>query len=378
MDPTCYNSYYEIDLGALEENYQRISRFIAPTQTIPVLKADAYGMGTLELAQAFTQRCGCTLLACSQVYEALVMREGGVTGADILVIGPVPDQALPHVVRWDLQIPLFTCQGALALSREASRQGRTIKAQIKIETGLNRIGARPGEELQALIGTLLQCPNIQIVGAFTHFAQAEYPEDAFTKEQFARFRAGVQQLQAAGLQLDCIHCCNTGAAEWYTEALAFSTHIRVGSLALGYSDIADGSNPMGVRDMLSWRSCIHHIKRVMPGESVGYDRRFRPDRPTDLAVVGVGFADGLLCSMARNDGPVLVNDTRTHYIDTCMDQCFIDVTGIDCKVGDPVTFWGSSPSGRAYLSPQELSKYGQIYTAYTSHCPERIGRIYIG
>lgn len=377
MEPSCYNSYYEIHLDTLVDNYERIARFTAPAKVMPVLKANAYGMGTAEVAQALTERCGCPIFACSQVYEGLVIREAGILEPDILIIGPVLEQALPHVVRQNLQIPLFAPEGVFALSREADRQGRRVKAQIKVETGLNRIGARPGAELDAVIRAVRQCPNVEISGAFTHFAQAEYPGDSFTIEQYRRFQEGVAQLRESGFALEYVHSCNTGATEWFREAVEGSTHVRVGSLLFGYSDISDGSNPVQVRDMLSWRSYISHIKRVMPGESVGYDQFFKPDRPTDLAVVGVGFADGLFCPMVKKQGAVLVNDTRTHFVDTCMDQCFIDITGIDCKVGDPVTFWGYSPSGAAYLSPEEFSRYGQIYTAYTSHCPDRVRRIYV-
>ncbi|QNL45700.1 alanine racemase [Oscillibacter hominis] len=377
MELSCYNSYYEIKLETLFDNCEKIENYIAPAALMPVLKANAYGMGTLEIAQALVGRFNCPVIACSQVYEGLVVRENGIFTPDILILGPVMEHTLPHVVHWDLQIPLFTPAGVYALSKEAARQGRRVKAQIKIETGMNRIGVHPGEELNSLIQAIRACPNIEITGAFTHFAQAEYRGDEFTKLQFQRFQAGVQQLKENGFTLQYIHCCNTGSTEWFEEAVSFSTHVRVGSLIFGYSDIADGSNPIGVEDMLSWRSYIYHIKHVLPGESVGYDQFFKPERPTDLAVVGVGFADGLFCPMVKQQGAVLVNDTRTHFIDTCMDQCFIDITGIDCKVGDPVTFWGYSPSHKAYLSPEEFSKYGQIYTAYTSTCPDRIKRIYI-
>ena len=175
MDLTCYNSYYEVNLSVLEENFKKISRFIAPAQVIPVLKADAYGMGALEIARVLTERCGCRTLACSQTYEGLVLREGGITDAEILIMGPVLHDTLPHAVRWDMQIPLFTPERVRSLSREAARQGKTVKAQIKIETGLNRIGAWPGKQLQEVIDALHQCPNIQVVGAFTHFAQAKTP-----------------------------------------------------------------------------------------------------------------------------------------------------------------------------------------------------------
>ena len=95
MDLTCYNSYYEVNLSVLEENFKKISRFVSPAQIIPVLKADAYGMGALEIAKTLTERCGCKTLACSQTYEGLVLREGGITDAEILIMGPVLHDTLP-------------------------------------------------------------------------------------------------------------------------------------------------------------------------------------------------------------------------------------------------------------------------------------------
>ena len=89
MDLTCYNSYYEVNLSVLEENFKKISRFIAPAQVIPVLKADAYGMGALEIARVLTERCGCRTLDCYQTYEGQVLREGGITDEEILIMGPV-------------------------------------------------------------------------------------------------------------------------------------------------------------------------------------------------------------------------------------------------------------------------------------------------
>ena len=219
MELSCYNSYYEIRLETLWENYEKILRFTAPARVIPVLKANAYGMGTSEMAQMLVDICHCPILACAQVYEGLAIRQSGVVTPDILSIGPVLEQAMPHAVRWDLQIPVFTVEGALALAREAKRQGKRARAQIKLETGLNRIGIHPGEELEQLIQTLKQLSSLEICGAFTHFAQAEDRGDSFTQEQFRRFQLGVEQLRGAGFPLAYVHCCNTGATEWYREAV---------------------------------------------------------------------------------------------------------------------------------------------------------------
>jgi len=376
MDLSCYNSYYEIDLRKIAENYRKVCTHVAPTGVIPVLKANAYGIGLREAAKVLVQRCGSPVIACAQVYEGMALRECGLTDIDIILVGQVLKQALPHAVKWDLQLPLFSVQRAVSLSEEGARQGKTVKVHIKIETGMNRLGVKPGEELAELIRAVKSLPNLQVMGVHTHFAQAEIGGDEYTMLQFDRFRRGVEQLRAAGIDPPYVHCCNTGAAEWYREAVEYSTHVRVGSLVLGYSDLEDGTNPFGVQDPLSWHSRISTIRTVYPGETVGYNRRFRPEKPTRIALVGVGYADGLFCPMCRSHGPVLVKETRTHFIDACMDQCFIDVTDVDCRPGDEVTFFGYS-SGGAYLSVQEFSQYGQLYPAYTASPPERVGRVYI-
>ena len=183
-------------------------------------------MGALEIARVLTERCGCRTLACSQTYEGLVLREGGITDAEILIMGPVLHDTLPHAVRWDMQIPLFTPERVRSLSREAARQGKTVKAQIKIETGLNRIGAWPGKQLQEVIDALHQCPNIQVV-ARSPISPRRRRRKTPSQRTVRCVQRGVAQLEEAGFHLSYIHCCNTGASEWYREALDFSTHIRL-------------------------------------------------------------------------------------------------------------------------------------------------------
>ena len=118
MELSCYNSYYEIRLETLWENYEKILRFTAPARVIPVLKANAYGMGTSEMAQMLVDICHCPILACAQVYDGLAIRQSGVVTPDILIIGPVLEQAMPHAVRWDLQIPVFTVEDCVPVYNE--------------------------------------------------------------------------------------------------------------------------------------------------------------------------------------------------------------------------------------------------------------------
>lgn len=375
MDLSYYNSYYEVNLPTIGENFRKIQAYIGKTQIMPVLKADAYGLGLVRIAQYLCQQCSVEVFACAQVCEGVTLRQNGIT-VPILILGPAPFHTLSYVVEYDLQIPVFSAEGLRQLDAEAKKQKKIARAQIKIETGMNRIGVKLGEPLDQLLAVLTECSNIEITGAYTHFVQADLGDDPFTRHQYMQYQAAVQQIEAQGISLTYRHTCNTPATEWFTEAVADSTHIRVGSLVLGYSDMEDGSNPIEVREALSWRSFITNIHTVYPGESVSYSRFFQPTVPTRVATVGVGFGDGLYNPLAKQSGPVLVNDTRTHYLDTCMDQCFVDVTGLDCKIGDEVTLFGYTKNG-VLLSPKEFAPYGQIYTAHTSATSFRTQKIYL-
>lgn len=373
--PSYFNSYAEVSLPTIKSNCEKI---LAHTQRkiIPVLKANAYGMGLIPMAQYLCQNLPVDLLACAQTSEAVALRSGGLTDVGVLIIGPVPAHALSAVVAGDIQLPVFREDSARSLNEEAEKQGKIARIHIKIESGMNRIGVHIGEELDRLLQVLDTLPHLEVVGVFTHFVQADVRQDPFTLNQFDIFQQGVSQIQHHGISPQYIHCCNTCATEWFTEAIAFSTHVRVGSLFYGYSDMADGSNPINVVEPLSWRAYITTIKTVAPGQSIGYGQYFKPEKPTTIATISVGTGDGIYTHFAKNQGAIMVNDTVTKFLDTCMDQSFVDVTGIPCAVGDEVTIFGYSKNG-VLLSPESFASYGQIYTTYMTSMSHRVERIYI-
>ena len=174
MDLKYYNSYAEVDLDVLRDNFAKVKAHIGPSQGfIPVVKGNAYGMGTLPIARMLIEDCGVTVLGNAQIFEAAQIREAGYEDVDILIMGAAPFHAIPYAVKYRLQLPLFNKECALALSKAARDQGVSrIEAQIKVETGLNRIGARPGQQLAELLDCIRECGNIEIVGCFTHFAHS--------------------------------------------------------------------------------------------------------------------------------------------------------------------------------------------------------------
>ena len=203
MDLKYYNSYVEVDLDVIRSNIEKVKKHIGPNVgMIPVDKGNAYGMGTVPIARMLTQDFGADIISVAQIYEAAQIREAGMKDVEILIMGGIPFHAMPYAVQYRVQLPLFNKESALALSKAARDAGvARVEAQIKVETGLNRIGVRPGQPMQELLECIKQCGNIDVVGCFTHFAHSTDYNNPFAKEQLACFKEGVAQIKADGWNL---------------------------------------------------------------------------------------------------------------------------------------------------------------------------------
>ena len=377
MNLELYNSYLEIDFRKMKRSMETVLKAIGPNKgIIPVVKADAYGQGITKIVEFLVKNYGIKTVACAQVFEAARIREAGFTDIDIIVMGAAPAHVMPYAVKHRVQLPVFSRETAKMLSDAAREAGVEMEVQLKIETGMNRIGVKPGADLAALLAYLRELGNLKVAGVFTHFSTATYTEDPFVYEQYDLFKQAVAQLRAEGIEPRYIHCANSGATGWFKDDLC--THVRPGSLYMGHASMDDDTNALGVEGCTSWRAFITHIHDIAPGESCGYCRHFmnETDHPITVATVDVGYADGLYRPVGQKGGPVLVNDTRAYCLATCMDQTMVDVTGVDCKVGDQVTVFGFSLNG-AKLPLAELQNYTNqnlsLPLCLTNH---RVKRIY--
>ncbi len=362
-------SVFDIDLDAVKRNVARIQRFIGPEhRLIGVVKGNAYGFGLEEMAHLLTTECGVELLAVAHVAEGIQLRKAGIQ-CGILVMSAIPERLVAAAYAYDLQIPVFGGRIIEALEKEGAARNQTLKVHVKIETGMNRMGVHPGEELREVISKLKNAGHLDVYGVYTHFATSRIYDNAFTKEQLARFRQGLAQLEQADLHPVCIHAANSGAIMWLPDS--YFTHVRSASLMIGYARLKEHpqSNPVQVEEVAAWRTSVTHIYEVQPGESIGYGRHFVAEKPTRVALAAVGNCDGVIRDVALHYGPVLLNGKRTKYLGVCMDQCFIDVTDLACEVGDIVTVFGAD--GSAYLSPLELVSYAPNMTC--SQCFSTIG-----
>ncbi len=377
MDIGMYNSYMEVDFGKMKESFNKVKAAAGKRGVIPVLKANAYGIGLLPMADFLVNTMNVDVMAVAQTSEGVLLRQGGFRKADIMLLGPAPQHAVIYAVENDLLLPIFNRENARWANDAAIRLGKKARVQLKIDTGMNRIGVRQGEDLAALLDFLKTLPALQIEGVFTHFVNATFTDDPQTPVAYAKFEKAVAQVKEAGFAPKYIHCCNTGATSWF-KGDRISTHVRPGSLYMGYDSMDDGTNWLEVEEGISWRAFITNIHTVKAGESCGYCNHHVCRQDTVVATVDIGYADGLYRPMAQGGtgGVCLVNDSRCKYLATSMDQTMVDVTGVDCKVGDQVTIFGFSLNG-AKLPLSELQNWTNqnlsLPLCLTNH---RVKRIY--
>ncbi len=375
----CYSSYVEIDCQKLCNNIHSIQLDLGPgVQVIPVLKCNAYALGAVRLAQEIAAATDVTTFAVAQVGEAVALRQGGIK-QDLLVLSGVPAAHLPAAIRNDILLPAYSVDIVRQLAEEAQRQQKPARFHIKVETGLNRLGVKPGEELQQLIDLITRHPLLQVAGVYSHFVDGERAQSPLAKRQYTLFQQALEQLAANGIKPPLVHLCNTGASEWYREALLGGA--RIGRrLYMGHpSHPAPAGQPGAVEEVASWRAQILYLRQLMPGDTVGYDEAFRATKPTTVAVISVGYGDGLDERLALSGAAALVGpqDKPAPYLSICMDQALLDVTGIPCQVGDEVTLYGRTSGGTLLSAQQVAALIGHEGVYLYSRLGDRIKRVYL-
>jgi len=363
LDIAVYSSGLYVDMNILRENVNTLARRHA--SLIPVLKSDAYGLGLLPVAELLHQHPGVSMLAVAQVLEGIRLRQHGIQGP-ILVLGGTLPRQWPAAAAQKLTLAV-TRPGMVT---ELDALGVEIPVHLKIETGLNRTGIRPGEELAGVIAELKAAENVHLTGTYSHFADAEAKNRSRCAQQLDDFRKALQQLTEAGIHPGLRHMSNSAAAEWFPEAEMDAVRIGRGL----YMDAQD--DPLGdIREVASWRAGIVGLQVLPAGTRLGYGSGIVLGRDTRVAMVNVGYGDGLNHQVARG-GPVLIGGQRARLLGCCMDQCFVDVGDIPCRVGSEVTLFGRDGMGNA-LSSQEVARLcNDEGCGLTAALGNRVARIY--
>ena len=336
-----------VDLPAIDSNIRHVrSRLQGDASIIAVVKANAYGHGMLPVARRALQS-GAIMLAVANDTEGAQLRESGI-GAPILVLGGMLPQHAANVVKHRLIATVYTQEMIYALSKAAVGD-RAVPVHIKVETGMNRIGVRAGEEMSALLNALNSCPRVKPVGMFSHFAVSDQPDQTFTGRQAQSFLEAAEQVRAAGFS-PRLHIGNSAAALWC--GFAHLDYVRLGIAMYGL-DPGGTPNPDLV-PALSWVTRVIYVKQIDEGDTVSYGRTYTAPGPRTIATLPVGYADGYRRSFG-GAAQVLIGGKRAPVVGrVCMDQCMVDVTGIPgVKLGDEAVLIGRQ--GGETITADELA-----------------------
>lgn len=330
-DQATARCWAEIDLDAVAANYASARRLCGnKTRVIPVLKANAYGLGAAKLAR-FLAEAGAELFAVADLYEALEVRRA--SGRDALVLGLVPPALMELAVENDVVLTLFSLELARALSQTAARLHKAARVHIKVDTGLHRLGLDAEAALQEA-KEIFRLPNLKVEGLLTHLALRNKQEDDL---QIARLLAVADGLRAAGLDCGLLHAGDSIGMVRYPE-YRFDA-VRTGAWLYGV--VPNGCpNPGDCRPPVRFLARVAQVRTVKRGECLGYDDEHPLARDSRIATLSAGYADGY--PRVNSVGEVEIRGRRALIVGLmCMDQMFIDVTDVPgARAGDAVTLIG--------------------------------------
>lgn len=342
-------AWAEVDLAAVRHNASLLAELASPAGLCAVVKASAYGHGSVAVAKAALEG-GATWLAVAIVEEGAVLRGHGIE-APILLLSEPPAAAMDDVVTLRLTPTIYTQGGVEAAAKAVARAGSAgvagvgtapIDVHVKVDTGMHRVGAGT-EETPAIVRAVVDRPELNFGGLWTHFAVADDPGNPFTDEQCSRFDAVVAQLVEQGLRPPLVHACNSAGAIAHPGAR--HDLVRCGIALYGVAPspaLAAVQSVEGLRPVLSLRARVSYVRRVGAGEGISYGLRRPLERPAHIATVPVGYADGVPWRLGVSGGEVLIGGGRRPLAGSVtMDQIMVDC-GDDGGVlpGDEVVLIG--------------------------------------
>lgn len=380
MKDAAFLSKAVIDFSKFDHNIHAFQSLLQPsTKLLAVLKANAYGHGSVPLAQWIQKNKKADYLGVAQLLEALELRENRVT-LPILLFGPVPKDQLILALKNNITLPIFTEKQLQDLVTATQKSGHCATIHLKIDSGMGRIGIRSVDDALKIFNKIREYSDlINLEGIFTHFSDAENVDtNGYTKQQFDLFMSCIQAIESTGFKFKLKHCCNTAATilcpDYHLDM------VRVGIGLYGYYPDENMKDTLSLKPIMTVESPITHIKQVSVGSEIGYGRTYQANHEISIATVAIGYADGVNRNLSNQKvfcfhGHRLMITGRV-----CMDQLMLDVTPIkeQISVGDTVTFFGDHTENPALLSLYQLAHLAHSFH-YEILCllGRRVERVYL-
>jgi alanine racemase len=316
-----------------------------------VVKANAYGHGAVETAKALVRQ-GVSRVAVVSIEEGIVLRQAGIN-APIVILGPLFPEQFTELFAHQLTPVVSDADTLPKLAQAASSFQTPYPIHLKVETGMGRLGLTQ-DELANLFGSQGFPRTLHLEGLMTHLADADGSATDTTREQLARFRNAMSIVTARGFRVPLIHAANSGGAVRFPEA-QFSL-VRPGIMLYGYHTLPKSVPVPDLKPVLSLRTSIAQLRTVQPGHKVSYNGTFTAIRPTRIAVLPIGYADGVSRRLS-NRGCVLIHGQRAPITGlVCMDMIMVDVTQIaGTAVGDEAVLIGSQGADR--ITADEIAEW---------------------
>ena len=338
-----YRSWVEVSREQIAANFESIRQAVGPAvQVMPVVKADAYRHGAVEVSRVLESR-GARWLAVSNTEEGIALRDAGIR-TRILVMADFLPFTREALLAYNLTPVIHSLDDLAELNRLAGSRSERYRCHLKIDSGMGRLGVRASGA--AIARAVLAAENVEVEGLMTHFASAANYQSVQTDEQIAAFEAIAAALTEAGVLPSLLHLSST-IPVGYGRIRAWQQMVRPGHAIYGYVSAARGPAPAQILHLMPpvrWRANILSVKVVGSGVLVGYGGIFRTPHPMRLAVLAAGYADGIPHRLG-NRGSVIVRGKLAPILGAVsMDLTTVDVTDSDVKVGDAVTLLGTEGS----------------------------------
>lgn len=379
MKKSQLGSYIEVDLGAIAHNLAVLKEWVQPTPVMAVVKSNAYGHGMLPVAQAL-QTAGVQWFGVVSADEGLALRRSGIKGR-IVILGWVPPERFKELAAGQLEVALFSPK-QWERAVEETTPSPPLRVHLKIETGLGRLGFLP-EELRAIKPN----PNIEVAGIYSHLASVEETNLPYAQRQITIFQAVLEDVPAKNITR---HLASTASAVLLPESRLDLVRLGIGLYGLWPSREVRllvrqkfGTAPV-LTPTLRWYAQVVHLGTVEKGGYVGYGCGWQARRRTRVAVIPLGYAEGLPRGYATG-GHVIVRGELAPMIGRiCMNMTMLDVTDVrGVSVGDTVTLLGANPrtgSGQAHrgVSADEMAQaLGTINYEVVTRIPRETPRVFV-
>lgn len=344
----------EINESALRSNWRALKQKLANhVRMLAVVKANAYGLGLLPASQVAVEE-GAAYLGISSVEEGIELRNAGFE-IPVLILGSLfPFESFSLLFRHHLTPTIASLEAAEALNRMAGEKNVQLPVHLKIDTGFGRIGVSAANA-NAFIGQVSQLPGLLIEGLYTHFASSDVDAD-YTRKQAKTFLAVVAAAQAQGVRPKWIHMANSSAVVRFPET--HGTLVRPGLAYYGVPPYAGAAKDIALKPALTWKSRVIYLKSVPVGTAISYGQTWIAKRPTRVATLAVGYADGLP-RLLSNKGQILLQGRRVPIIGrVTMDMTMVDATELpECRIGEEAVLIGTQ--GDETIAAQEVADWAE-------------------